>query len=134
MQGVADQFGLPFGVRQKTFNSRRAQELGKWAELLGRGDEFHLAVFRAYFADGLNIARVSVLAGLVKAMNLDVAEAEQVLAAGTYKQQVDRDWDYSRTNGITAVPTFMADSRTVIGAQSYEALEKLVSAAGASRI
>ena len=134
LQGVADQLGLPFGVRQKTFNSRRAQELGKWAEILGRGEEFHLAVFRAYFADGLNIARVSVLTGLVEAMNLDVAEAEEVLAAGTYKQQVDRDWDYSRTNGITAVPTFMAGSRTVVGAQPYEALEQLVSAAGASRI
>ncbi len=121
-------------MRQKTFNSRRAQELGKWAELLGRGEEYHLAVFRAYFADGLNIAKISVLTGLVEAMNLDVAEAEQVLAAGNFQQQVDHDWDYSRAKGITAVPTFMADSRTVVGAQPYEALEKLVSAAGASRI
>ena len=134
LQGVADQLGLPFGVREKTFNSRRAQQLGKWAELLGRGEEFHLAVFRAYFADGLNIARISVLTALVEAMNLDVAEAEQVLAEGSFQQQVDSDWDYSRTNGITAVPTFMADSRAVVGAQPYEALEQLVLAAGASRI
>ena len=134
MQGVAAQLGLPFGRREKTFNSRRAQELGKWAELLGRGEEFHLAVFRAYFADGLNIAKVSVLSGLVEAMNLDAAEAEQVLAGGKFKQQVDSDWHYSRTNGITAVPTFMVDSRTLVGAQPYEALEKLVAAAGARRI
>ena len=108
--------------------------MGKWAELHGRGEEFHLAVFRAYFADGLNIARISVLTALVVDMNLDAAEAKQVLAKGTFQQQVDSDWNYSRTKGITAVPTFMAGSRTVVGAQPYEALEQLVLAAGAGRI
>ncbi|NIO10391.1 MAG: hypothetical protein GTO40_21245, partial [Deltaproteobacteria bacterium] len=85
------QCGLPFGVRNKTFNSRRAQELGKWAESLDRGEEFHLAVFRAYFADGLNIAKVSVLTDVVEAMNLAGAEAKRVLADGVFKQSVDRD-------------------------------------------
>ena len=120
-------------MRDKTFNSRRAQELGKWAEFLGRGEEFHLAVFRAYFADGSNIAKVSVLAELLETINLDATEAERILAQGTFKQQVDSDWEYSRANGVTAVPTFRADSRTVVGAQPYEALEKLVLTAGASR-
>ena len=120
-------------MREKTFNSRLAQELCKWVEFLGRGEEFHLAVFRAYFVDGLNIAKVSVLAGLLETMKLDATEAERILAEGTFAQQVDSDWEYSRANGVTAVPTFMADSRTVVGAQPYETLEKLVLAAGASR-
>jgi predicted DsbA family dithiol-disulfide isomerase len=84
--------------------------------------------------DGLNIAKVPVLTELVEAMNLDGAEAERVLTKGTFKGLVDQDWAYSRTHGITAVPTFTADRRTVVGAQPYEALEKLVLAAGASRI
>lgn len=134
LRTVADECGLPFGMRQKTFNSRRAQELGKWAESLGRGEDFHMAVFRAYFVDGLNIAEVAVLTGLVEALNLDGAEAERILTAGTFKQMVDQDWAYSRTHGITAVPTFMVDGRTVVGAQPYEALENLILAAGASRI
>ncbi|MGD8705490.1 MAG: DsbA family oxidoreductase, partial [Syntrophobacterales bacterium] len=45
-----------------------------------------------------------------------------------------QDWVYSRTHGITAVPTFAADGRTVVGAQPYEVLEKLVVAAGAGRM
>ena len=134
LRRVAAECGLPFGMRQKTFNSRRAQELGKWAESLGRGEDFHMAVFRAYFVDGLNIAEVAVLTGLVEALNLDGAEAERILTAGTFKQMVDQDWAYSRTHGITAVPTFMVDGRTVVGAQPYEALENLILAAGASRI
>jgi predicted DsbA family dithiol-disulfide isomerase len=93
-----------------------------------------MAVFRAYFVDGLNIAKVPVLTGLVEALNLDGAEAERVLTEETFRQLVDQDWAYSRTHGITAVPTFTANGRTVVGAQPYEALEKLVLAAGASRI
>ena len=93
-----------------------------------------MAVFRAYFVDGLNIAEVPVLTELVEPLNLDGAEAERVLSEGTFKQLVDQDWAYSRTHGITAVPTFAAADRTVVGAQPYEALEKLVLAAGASRI
>ena len=134
LRRVAAECGLPFGMREKTFNSRRAQELGKWAESLGRGEDFHMAVFQAYFVDGLNIAKVPVLTGLVEALNLDGAEAERVLTEETFRQLVDQDWAYSRTQGITAVPTFTANGRTVLGAQPYEALEKLVLTASASRI
>jgi len=134
LKRVATECGLPFGERKKTYNSRRAQELGKWAESLGHGHEFHMAAFRAYFAAGLNIAKVTVLTDLAESVDLDAAEAERVLTEGVFKQPVDRDWAYSRANGITAVPTFTAGHRTVVGAQPYEELEKLVLAAGADRI
>jgi predicted DsbA family dithiol-disulfide isomerase len=61
MRNIAGELGLPFGDRQKTYNSRLAQELGKWAESQGKGDEFHDAAFRAYFAEGLNIGDTMML-------------------------------------------------------------------------
>jgi predicted DsbA family dithiol-disulfide isomerase len=131
LKRVAAECGLPFGERKMTFNSRRAQELGKWAESLNRGEEFHRAVFRAYFVDGLNIARIPVLTQVVESLGLEVSEAERVLAEGSFKQEVDRDWDHSRSRGVTAVPTFVAMDQAVVGAQPYEALEKLVRTAGA---
>ena len=57
LRQVARELDLPFGERKMTFNSRLAQELGKWAEDQGRGDAFHHAVFLAYFQRGENIAR-----------------------------------------------------------------------------
>ena len=48
---TAAALGLPFGEREKTYNSRLAQELGLWAESKDKGDVFHTAAFRAYFAD-----------------------------------------------------------------------------------
>lgn len=101
LQKVAAELGLPWGMRTRTYNSRRAQELGKWAEVLGKGDEFHLAVFQAYFADGRNIADISVLKEIAGTIGLDGRMAEQALAERTFKEAVDRDWEYSRTCGIT---------------------------------
>ena len=130
LQQIAAELGLPWGRRTRTYNSRRAQELGKWAEALGQGDEFHLAVFQAYFAAGRNIADISVLQEIAGAIGLDGRKAAQALAERTFKEAVDRDWEYSRTCGITAVPTFMVAGRQVVGAQPFQALEDLVIAAG----
>jgi predicted DsbA family dithiol-disulfide isomerase len=130
LKKVAGELGLPWGMRSRTYNSRRAQELGKWAETLGQGNEFHLAVFQAYFAAGRNIADISVLKEIAGSIGLDGRMAEQVLTERTFKEAVDRDWEYSRTCGVTAVPTFLVDGRKVVGAQPYQALEELVRAAG----
>ncbi len=131
LKKVAAELGLPWGMRTRTYNSRRAQELGKWAEALGKGDEFHMAVFRAYFAEGRNIADISVLKEIAGTIGLDGRMAEQSVAENTFKEAVDHDWEYSRTCGITAVPTFRLAGRLVIGAQPYQALADLVRAGGA---
>ena len=123
---VAADCGLPFGTRTKTYNSRRAQELGKWAESLNKGDEFHVAVFRAYFAEGLNIAKIPVLVQLAESVGLK--GAEEVLLQEAFKEAVDHDWRYSRSCEITAVPTFAANGRMVVGAQPYKVLEELIKA------
>ena len=133
LQKIAAESGLPWGRRTKTYNSRRAQELGKWAEALGKGDEFHQAVFQAYFAAGKNIADISVLKEIAGTIDLDGKMAAAVLAARTYQEAVDADWDYARTCGITAVPTFKVEARVIVGAQPYQALEDFIRAAGGNR-
>jgi predicted DsbA family dithiol-disulfide isomerase len=124
LKSVAAECGLPFGVRTMTYNSRRAQEAGKWAESRNKGEEFHAAVFKAYFADGLNIAKVPVLVKLTESVGLE--GVEDVLSKGTFKEEVDSDWRYSRRCGIRAVPTFVANGRMIVGAQPYDVLEKLI--------
>ncbi len=126
---AAEELDLPVRERTRVYNSRRATELGKWAEAQGRGDAFHDAVFRAYFADGLDISDVAVLREICSQLDLTPDEAERVLAEGEYKNVVDEDWDYSRKLGVTAVPTFLAAGRSVVGAQPYEVLERLVQVA-----
>jgi predicted DsbA family dithiol-disulfide isomerase len=133
LQKVAEAMGLPLAERTKTYNSRLAQELGKWAETQGKGDEFHDAVFRAYFGDGKNIANPGVLAGLVNTVGLPEKEARAVLKKGSFREAVDSDWELAYQLGISSVPTFVLDNEAVVGAQPYEVLEQFLLEKGVKR-
>ena len=121
--------GLPYGNRTMTYNSRLAQELGKWAESQPGGDAIHDALFRAYFVDGKNIGDPGTLVSIAESVGLDPRQAREVLEKRTHKDAVDADWEKSRRYGVTGVPTFVVGNRGVVGAQPYEALEELVKGA-----
>jgi predicted DsbA family dithiol-disulfide isomerase len=119
--------GLPYGERTHTYNSRIAQELGKWADTQpGGGDAFHDAMFRAYFVDARDISRPEVLLEIAGTVGLPVEAAREVIERRTFKAAVDADWKLSREYGITGVPTFVVGRYGVVGAQPYEALARLV--------
>ena len=126
LKQIARELELPFGDREMTFNSRPAQELGKWAEQMGKGDAFHDAVFRAYFADGRNIADVNILADLASAVGLDAKKAHDMIGARAFKEAVDIDWARAYESGVTAVPTFFMNGQTLVGAQTFNALANFV--------
>ena len=133
LKQVAKELGLPLGDRKMTFNSRLAQELGKWAESKGKGDPYHEAVFRAYYVDGINIGKADELLRLVRSVGLPEKEARSVLEERTYRKEVDADWSRCRQLGVTAVPTFFVDRQSVVGAQPYEVLEQFLKGCGAKK-
>ncbi len=132
MKGLMDDEGLPYGRRTHTYNSRLAQELGIWADTQPGGEAIHDALYRAYFVDTCNIGDVDVLLEIVEAVGLSVDGAREVLDSREFKDAVDADWAKSRETGVTGVPTFVAGGHGVVGAQPYEALEKLVKEIGAT--
>jgi len=133
LKQVARDQELPFGDRKMTFNSRLAQELGKWAEQMGKGDAFHDGVFRAYFADGHNIADVNILADIATSVGLDAKEAHDMIAARTFKEAVDADWARAFELKVTAVPTFLMNGQTLVGAQTFNALANFILQNNATR-
>jgi predicted DsbA family dithiol-disulfide isomerase len=126
LKQVARDLELPFGDRKMTYNSRRAQELGKWAEQMGKGDAFHDAVFRAYFAEGRNIADINILADVATSVGLDAKNAHDMLATRRFKEAVDTDWARAFESGVTAVPTFFINGQTLVGAQPFNALANFI--------
>lgn len=130
LKQAAQNAGLPFADRKMTYNSRMAQELAKWAESKGKENEFHKAVFQAYFVQGLNIGKMTTLTALADSIELSAEEAEEVLRKKVFKEAVDADWVRSRHLGIQAVPTLVLDQCTLVGAQPYEKIAALLDAAG----
>jgi predicted DsbA family dithiol-disulfide isomerase len=128
LKQVAHDLGLPLGERTMTYNSRLAQELAKWAESKKKGDEYHKAIFRAYFVEGRNIGKINELVLLARSLGLPDEEARQVLKLRTFREAVDADWSRCHALGITAVPTFVLDHQRVTGFQPYESLQQLLKA------
>jgi predicted DsbA family dithiol-disulfide isomerase len=133
MKARMDAEGLPYGERTMTYNSRLAQEVGKWADTQPGGEALHDAFFRAYFVDARDISNVEVILDIVKQAGLSVDRAREVLEKRTFKEAVDADWTLSRQYGITGVPTFVVGRQGVVGAQPYEVLEQLVKEAKGER-
>ncbi len=133
LKQVADELGLPLGPREKTYNSRLAQELAKWAESQEKGDAFHEAVFRAYFVEGKNIGKRDELVDLAKSLALPWQEAKSVLELRTYKEAVNADWSRSHELGITGVPAFVIGNQATVGFQPYEALDQFLRSCGAKK-
>lgn len=124
---VADELDLPIGQRTHTYNSRRAQELGKWAEGQGAGEAFHMAVYKAYFVDGRNIALPEELTAIAKEVGLNSDMALQAIGNQSYAAAVDEDWQRAAELGVTAVPTGIYQQRTLVGFQPYANYRSLIS-------
>jgi predicted DsbA family dithiol-disulfide isomerase len=133
MKRLMDTEGLPYGRRTHTYNSRLAQELGKWADTQPGGEAIHDLLYKAYFVDAKNLADVDLLVDIAASVGLPADEARAVLDERRFKEAVDADWEKSHRYGVTGVPTFVAARYGIVGAQPYEALEQLVQKAGAAR-
>ena len=123
---IAATEGLPLMLRTRTYNSRRAQELGKWTESQGAGDLFHQAVYRAYFVDGINIALIDKLVVIAESIGLPADEARKVIETGCFAAAVDADWQLSRELRITAVPAHLYEGKRLAGFGPYKDFERLI--------
>jgi len=133
MKTLMDAEGLPYGRRTHSYNSRLAQELGKWADTQPGGEAIHDLLYKAYFVEAKNLADIDLLVDIAQRAGLPPDEARAVLTERRFSDAIDADWAKSHQYGVTGVPTFVASMRGVVGAQPYEVLERLVQTAGAAR-
>ncbi|VTR69927.1 conserved hypothetical protein [Desulfosarcina cetonica] len=133
LQRVADEREMAFVRPTTVYDTRLAHELDKWAHTQEHGDAFHQAVFLAYFANGQNIARRSVLLEICRDVGLDPAAAERVLDTRPFRSAVDEDWQRSRELNVTMIPAFIINGQRLMGDHPLSALERLARSAGAVR-
>ena len=131
LQGVMQREGLPFRERTMTYNSRLAQELGTWADEISPSSSIHKLLYQAYFVHDQNLADTAVLVDIAVQAGLPENDARDVLDSRRYQARHDADWQRSRELGVTGVPTYLAQDQRAVGAQAYDVLAQLVTAAGA---
>src|SRR3954464_10144017 len=133
MKRLMDAEGLPYGRRTHTYNSRLAQELGKWADTQPGGEAIHDRLYKAYFVNAKNLADIDPLGDIAASVGLPADEARAVLVERRFKDAVDTDWEKSHRYGVSGIPAFVAARYGVVGAQPYAALEQLAQKSVAAR-
>ena len=126
MKRLMREAGLEYGERSHTFNSRLAQELGKWADTQNEKSEIHDLIYRAYFVEGKNISDMNELLKIAETAGFDRTSAKEILEERSFKLIVDEDWKKSRELGITGVPTYQHEQHLLVGCQPYNILEHFV--------
>lgn len=93
------------------------------------------AIYKAYFADGLNIGDIETLVAIGKAAGMDAAELSRLLSSDLALEQVLTDTTSAQINGVTSVPLFIFNRQvSVSGSQSVEVFLEALDAATLSQV
>lgn len=124
MVGVGHEVGVEMRFdRIQPSNTFDAHRLIAWAKTKDRGNELAERLFQAYLHEGVWLGDVGELSRLAAEVDLDRSEAQKVLEAGEFAEDVRADEEQAMQLGIRGVPFFVFDARLALsGAQPPEVL------------
>ena len=117
---MAQEAGLVMKRAPITAYTRPAMEAAEYAKSQDKFDEFHLALFKAYWEDGKNLGDRGVLQEIASQVGMNPEGLDQALREGHYAQIVEDQVEFARQIGITGIPAFVIGRYLFMGAQSYD--------------
>ncbi len=124
---LAREAGLTMLRAPFTPYTRPAMQACEYAKTVGKFDELHLGLFKAYWERGANLGDMAVLKQEAAAAGLDADAMEQALATGVFAEQVQEQVDFAHRVGITGIPAFIVDGRyLLVGAQPYDTFKQVM--------
>ena len=122
-----EQYQLELNRGPLGIHSRSALIGEKYAETLGKGPQYHDAVFRAYWQRANDIGDVDVLAEIAQSIGLERGAFRVALQDELLSARVDADIDEAYSYGLTGVPALIFGRRYLVsGAQPYEVLQQVL--------
>ncbi len=125
----ADELGLKLKRSPIVPCSRLALEVAEYAKEQGKFDQFHLAVFKAYWEEAKNIGLRSVIRDTAQECGLDAGEVERCLDEGRYTQEIKTQSDEAKRSGINGIPAYVVGGFLIEGVQPYQFFQRAVEAA-----
>jgi predicted DsbA family dithiol-disulfide isomerase len=120
-------FGITFADRPRLSNSRRALQAAEFARDNAKFQEYHQAVFTAYFSEGLDIGDLNVLKQIAGDTGLEADAMVSAVESGKYLPRLEEAKEDAARHGVTGVPTFfIANKKSVVGAQPLDVFRKVL--------
>lgn len=124
VRGAAVGFEFGMGKRSRIYNTFDAHRLLHWAhETAGAATQqaLKMALFTAYFTDGLDPSQHAVLLDCATKVGLDTDQARSVLTSGAYADAVREREQFYTQHGIHSVPAVIInDQHLISGGQPPE--------------
>ncbi|MFC1861238.1 DsbA family protein [Chloroflexota bacterium] len=120
----ADEVGLKLKRSPIVPCSRLALEVAEYSKEHGKFDQFHLAIFKAYWEEAKNIGLRSVIREVVQECGLDAGEVERCFDEGRYTQAIKTQSEEAKRSGINGIPAYVVGGFLIEGAQPYQFLQK----------
>jgi predicted DsbA family dithiol-disulfide isomerase len=119
--------------RTITSNSHLALEGAELAAERGLTWPYHRAMLKAYFEGLEDIGAAETVVRVGASAGLDAGELRDALESRRYRDAVDEGIAWSRSIGVTAIPTFIfAERYAMVGAQEYDAFKSVLTKIGAT--
>lgn len=126
LRPLADELGLALHAPPAPVRTAKAHEAAAFAHSRGMGTAMRNALYRAYFVEGRDIARIDVLVELGAALGMDPGEIKVVLDVDTWAPRVAAEQDAARRAGVEGTPTVVAGTgdaaRWLVGARPFAEL------------
>ncbi len=120
---LTEEIGLEMQMPEMLSNSRLALQGAEFASEAGKADEYHEAVFTAYFQQASDIGDVETLLDIAGGIGLDRDSFRSSLDSGEHFPALRESVREAHSMGLSGVPSFVFDERNiVVGAQPYEML------------
>lgn len=112
---VARDLGISINPgERRIYNTFDAHRVLRWAASQGQQTAFEMALFKAYFADGLNPSDPAVLRSIAESLGLSGDEAESIAGSDRYADEVRAEERQYVAAGIQAVPAYIIDRKYLI--------------------
>ncbi len=117
-------YGMVFNDSDRVSNSHLALLAGEFAQDVGRFEEFHENVFRAFFTGLKNIGRLDVILEIASNSGLNPKKLKPALCEGR-QARLYAAASEARRLGILSIPAFAFENdKIIVGAQPPEIFRK----------
>ncbi len=116
---------MVFNDRDRASNSYLALFAGEFARDMDRFEEFHENVFRAFFTDLKDIARLDVIFEIAAKSGLNPEKLKLAFSEGRHQDRLDTAATEARRLGILSIPAFAFENdEIIVGALPPEMFRK----------
>lgn len=125
---AGSQYGLVFNPVEIIPNTKLALMATEYAKEIGKFEEFHDLIFRAYFTESKNISLAEVITPLLVSLGVEPTQAAQVLQDEAYARRVEQNRESGIPLKIAGLPTFIFEGQDkIVGAQTYQRFKQILS-------